>query len=112
MVERKLDRLCRRARAEVVHTSLEAALPTIEMHTCQLTSCWCLKMHVKALTLANECAAVRRQVEHLLLRDLPYGLVDRLDVRRNLRNCLDRAVVGDDPVFHVIIPKLEVDELA
>ncbi len=69
-------------------------------------------MHVKALTLTDERATVCRQVEHLLLRNFPYGLVDRLNFRRNLGNCLNRAVVGYDLVLHVIIPKLEVDELA
>lgn len=69
-------------------------------------------MDIQALRLADEGATVGSEVEDLLLRDFPDGLVDGLDVVRNLGDVLDGTVVGDDTVLHVVVPEVEADELA
>lgn len=69
-------------------------------------------MDIQALTLANKCPAISRQVDDLLLTDLPNGLVNGLDVVRNSGDVLNGTVVSDDHILHVIVPKTEVDQLA
>lgn len=68
-------------------------------------------MDVQALALADVGSSVRGQVEDLLLADLPDSLVDGLDVIRNTGNALDRPVVGDEHILHIIVPKPELDQL-
>jgi hypothetical protein len=68
-------------------------------------------MDVQALALANICATIRSEVDDLLLRDFPDGLVDGLDVVGDIGDLLDRATVGNDPILHVIVPELEVNKL-
>lgn len=69
-------------------------------------------MDVQALALANICATIRSEVDDLLLRDFPDGLVDGLDIVRDIWNLLDRATVGNDHILHLIVPELEVNKLA
>lgn len=68
-------------------------------------------MDIETLTLADERSTISREVDDLLLRDLPDGLVDGLDVVGDTRDLLNRATMGNDHVLHFIVPKLEVDEL-
>jgi len=69
-------------------------------------------MHVQALALADEGSSVRSEVKDLLLRNFPDGFIDRLDIIRNVRDVLNRTIVGDDHVFHVVIPQVELNEFA
>jgi hypothetical protein len=68
-------------------------------------------MHIQALALANERTTIGGHLENLLLRDLPDGFVDRLDIVGDTREVLDRTLVGDDHVLHAIVPETELDEL-
>ncbi len=104
LVDGELDSLRGGPRAEVVHARLEAFLPAVEVHARQLAECRRLEMHVERLALADERAAVRREVEHFLLADLPDGFVDRLDVIRDRWDVLHGAIVRNDHVLHVVVP--------
>jgi hypothetical protein len=79
--------------------------------THQLSYAGVLKMNVQALTLADECATIRSKINDLLLTDLPNGLVDSLDVVWDPSNLLDRSVMRDDHVLHLVVPELEVHKL-
>src|SRR5258707_13154238 len=80
--------------------------------THQLTNTGVSNMDVQALALANVCTTVHREVDDPSLRDFPDGLVDGLGLVGDIWNFLDRAPVGDNHVFHLIIPELEIHELA
>jgi len=67
---------------------------------------------VQTLALANVCATIRGEVDDLLLRDFPNGLVNGLDIVWDVWNLLNRATMGNDQVLHLIVPELEVNELA
>ena len=68
-------------------------------------------MNIQALTLADERPTVRSKINDLLLTDLPNSLVDRLDVVWDPSNLLDRSVMSDDHVLHLVVPELEVHKL-
>lgn len=112
LVDGELDSLSGWPRTQVVHARLQALLPSVEVHARELTNTGGLQVDVQALTLANEGTTVGSEVEDLLLADLPDCLVDRLDVVGDAVDALDRPVVGDDHVLHLVIPELQVDELA
>jgi hypothetical protein len=61
--------------------------------------------------LVNVRAAVCRHVDDGLLRDLPYGLVKRADVRGDLFNLRDRSVLDDDLVFELGRPQTQLDQV-
>jgi len=63
------------------------------------------------LALTDVGSSVRGQVEDLLLTNLPDSLIDGLDVIRDTRNALDRPVIGDEHILHIIIPKPKLDQL-
>jgi hypothetical protein len=67
LVDRELDSLRRRPRAEVIHPRLQPLLPPVEMHARQLTERRALQMNVQALALADEGTPVRSEIQHLLL---------------------------------------------
>jgi hypothetical protein len=69
-------------------------------------------VHIQTLRLADVCTPLSSEVEDLLLRYLPDGLIDCFDVRRDIGNVLDRAIMRDNHVLHVIIPKAEIDKFA
>lgn len=82
------------------------------MHTGQLPECRRLQVHVQTLALTDVRAAVGREVEDLLLADLPHGFVDRLDIVGDAGDVLNRAIVRDDHALHGIVPETEINELA
>jgi len=69
-------------------------------------------MDVQALALANICATIRSEIDDLLLRDFPNGLVDGLYVVGDIWDLLDRATVSNDHILHFVVPELEVNKLA
>ena len=69
-------------------------------------------MYIQTLRLADVCAPISSEIEDFLLRNLPDGLVYCFDVSRDIGDVLDRAIMRDDHVLHVVIPKTEVDEFA
>lgn len=112
LVNGELSGLCGRTSPEVVHPGLQALLPSVEVHACELPKSRSLQVDVQALALADERATVGGHVQDFLLADLPDGLVDCLDIVRDGGNVLDGSIVGDDHIFHIIIPQTEVDELS
>ena len=69
-------------------------------------------MNVQALRLANVRATISSEINDFLLRDLPDGLVDSLDVVRDVGNILNGTIVRNDHVLHAVVPEAEVYELA
>ena len=67
-------------------------------------------MNIQTLTLADKGTAISSEVEDFLLTNLPYGFVDSFDVVRDVGDVLDRSVVSDDHVLHIVIPKAKIDE--
>lgn len=110
MIEGELDRLSGRPRTQVIHARLQTLLPSVEMHTGQLTKSGGRQMDVQTLTLADESTTICREVDDLLLTDLPDGFVDGFDVGGDSRNVLDRTVMCDDHVLHVVVPQSEIDK--
>jgi hypothetical protein len=47
-----------------------------------------------------------------VLRYLPDGLVNGFDIGRDVGNVLNRAIMCDDYILHVVVPEFEIDELA
>jgi len=80
------------------------------IRTHQLSNTWVLKMNIQALTLANKCTTVRSEVDNLLLANLPNCLIDGFDVVGDPGNLLDRSVVSNNQVLHLIVPELQVHE--
>jgi hypothetical protein len=60
----------------------------------------------------RETNAIGGEVDDGLLRDLPDGLVDALEVVGDAGDVLNRSVVSDEGVLHGIVPKTTVDEIA
>ena len=60
-------------------------------------------MNVHAPTLADESSTICSKVNYLLLADLPESFVDCFDIVGDSRDVLDRSIVGDDHVHHVVI---------
>lgn len=68
-------------------------------------------MHIQGLTLADESTTVGGEVEDFLLTDLPDGFIDRLDVVRDTGDALDRTIVSNDNVLHLVTPETAFNEV-
>jgi len=97
--------------AQVIHSSLEAALPGVEMQSVQLRCGGLVDVQIEALALIDERATVRRHVDDGALADLPHRLVEVLDVVGDALDVLDRTVVGNDHISHLRIPKAKRDKI-
>ena len=80
LIDRELDGLGSRARAEVVHSSLQPLLPSIEMHARELTESGSLQMNIQALALTYKSAAICSHVDDFLLTDFPDSFVDSFNI--------------------------------
>ncbi len=58
------------------------------MHAGQLGKVGLCNVHVERLALVNVCSPVGSHVDQRALRNLPHGLVELLQVTRNLVNIL------------------------
>jgi hypothetical protein len=112
LVDRELNSLCSGPRPEVIHSRLQALLPPIEMHACQLAKRRRLEVDIEGLRLADVSTSIGGEIEYFLLGDLPNGFVDCLDVVRDSRDILNGAIMRDNHVLHLVIPETEVDEFA
>lgn len=73
--------------ARTHHSSLQSALPSIEVHAGELSHRRTRQMDVERLTLVDESSSVGGEIDDGLLRDLPNSLVDSFELSRNSRNC-------------------------
>src|SRR5277367_1064393 len=69
-------------------------------------------MNVKTLTLVDECTAISSHVNNSLLTQLPNCLVHCLELLRNIGNILDRSVVCNNTILHIITPETHIDKIA
>mmetsp|Transcript_32807 Transcript_32807/g.64104 ORF Transcript_32807/g.64104 Transcript_32807/m.64104 type:complete len:261 (-) Transcript_32807:1788-2570(-) len=111
MLDRKLDGIHGRARAEVVAPRLEALLPRVKVHRGQLAHVGRRQEQVERLALVDEGASVCRHVDQHLLLDLPRRLVKLPDLRGDLLDALDAPLGRQHAVLHVRGPQVELDEV-
>ncbi|KAH0357813.1 hypothetical protein KCU83_g235, partial [Aureobasidium melanogenum] len=95
---------------KVVHAGLQAELPTSEVHAGNLTHSRSLHVNVERLRLVDEGTTVSGHLNNVTLAEFPNGLVQSLEVVRNVGNALDRTTVGNDAVLHVVRPKATVNK--
>eukprot|EP00760_Papus_ankaliazontas_P021466 PhM_4_TR18693/c1_g1_i1/m.98836 len=110
-VNGELNSIGRGPRAEVVHARLEAHAPRVEVHRRERAAGGALQEQVQGLRLVNVRRARRGHVDDILLLDLPHGAVDALEVRAQVGDVLDAAVVGDDGVACGVAPQPDADEI-
>ncbi len=92
---------------EVFEACLETLCPAVDTHTRALGDCrWMLS------DCDSRRAAIRSKIDDLRLRDLPDSPVNRLDVVWKDVDVLDRAVVSNDHVRHVIVPQIKLHQRA
>ncbi|KAG9533387.1 hypothetical protein KCU93_g70, partial [Aureobasidium melanogenum] len=96
---------------KVVHAGLQAELPTSEVHAGNLTHSRSLHVNVERLRLVDEGTTVSGHLNNVTLAEFPNGLVQSLEVVRNVGNALDRTTVGNDAVLHVVRPKATVNKV-
>src|SRR5690606_10512219 len=90
--------------SQIIHSCLQAFFPCIEVHRSELAEIWFLNMDVQALALADISSPIGCHIQYCLLRDLPNSLVQVLDVLRDFRDILNRAIGHDQFVLHIVIP--------
>jgi len=69
-------------------------------------------VYVQTLTLADEGSSVCSKVKDLFLGDFPDGFVDGFHGIGNIGDILNRTVMGNDHILHVVVPKAEIDQFA
>ena len=107
----KLDGLRGGLGAQVVHTRLQALLPGVEVHGRQFAHVGGFHKQVERLGLVNKQSAIRSHVDDVAHGNLPNRLVQFLDVGRNGIDVLDGTVAGHDGIFHLLVPKTELNQV-
>ncbi len=74
---------------KIVHPGLESLFPSEEVHSAELLVGWPGDMNVQTLRLIDIRSPGPRELDNLLLRNLPDRLVEPLDVRGYLWDSLD-----------------------
>ena len=69
-------------------------------------------MDVKTLTLIDEGTSISSHIDDSLLTQFPNSLVHGLEFLRDIGNVLDRTVIGNNSILHIITPETEIDEIA
>lgn len=92
-------------------TCFQSLFPSVEVHRSHNCVIRLLDMDIQGLALVDECTTICGHVQYYFLLYFPDSLVDFLDGIGNARNVLDRAKVGNDLVFHNIIPQAEIGEV-
>ena len=92
-------------------TGLEAQLPAVEVHAGQLAVVGLGDVNVERLTLVDEGTAIGRHLQDDLLRNLPNGLVEGLEIGRKVQ-ALDGPVGGDQLVLHLVVPQVTLGQVS
>lgn len=111
-INSKLDGVGGRTGSKVIATSLEASLPSIEVHGSELRERGVGEMDVKGLGLVNESSSVSRKVDDSLLRNLPDCSINLLEIIGDVGDGLNGTAGGNDKLLHVVVPKVKVDEVS
>lgn len=111
LLHRELDGVGGGFGAQVVHARFQALLPAVEVHARELAEVHVQHVQVQALALADERAPVGRHIDDAALGNLPHRFIQVLDVLRDARNVLHRAVGGNDGRLHLLVPEAELDEV-
>ena len=90
---------------------LQALLPRVKVHRCQLARRRLRDVKVERLRLADERTAVCGHVNHTALLDLPRRLVQCLELCRHAGAVLDAAAVRDNLVAQRFVPKAALAEV-
>ena len=110
-LHRELDRISGRSRSQVVHSSLEALQPSVEVHRGQLGVGSLAHVNVEGLRLIDELASVSCHVDNVALWDLPDSLVQFLNLVRDAGDALNRSAVAKEVVLHAVVPQTQVGKL-
>lgn len=110
-VDGELYGITSRSRSEIVLPSLQARLPSVEVHGGHLTKLRVLLVKIQTLRLANVGATGDGEVHHALLLDLPHCLVDFTQWSRDLVDRLYTAVVGDNLVLDRSCPQTKLEQV-
>lgn len=111
LIDSELNRGSGSLRSQVVHARLQTELPAGKVHAGDLAHGRVLHMDVERLGLINEGTSVGGHLDDLALGNLPNGLVESLDLSRDVGDILDGTVLGNDSVLHGIRPQAHVDEI-
>jgi len=82
------------------------------MHGGDLSKRWIFNVNIKALTLINKSTAISCHINNGLLTQLPDCLVQCLEFLRDIRDILNRAIIGDNTILHIIVPKSQINEIS
>merc|ERR1740131_222987 len=78
LVDSELNGLSSRLGSKIVHASLQALLPAVEMHGTHLTKVWLGNVNIEGRRLVNESSSLSSLSNDDLLRDLPDSLYNAL----------------------------------
>jgi len=85
--------------------------PSVKVHGSQFPKVGFSNVNVEGLGLINEGSTISCHVNHIPLRNLPDRLVQLLDVIRDFRDSLNRAIGPNQLVLQIRIPKVTVCEI-
>lgn len=82
------------------------------MHRSKLAEIGFSNVNVQRLALVDESASIGGHFNNDPLRDFPNGLVQPLHFSRYGRNVLNRAIVRDYCVLHLLIPQTRFGQVS
>ena len=111
LIHGKLDRIRFGSRPQIVHARLQPLLPRVKVHARQFAGAGLADVHVHALALTDEGAAIGGLVDDGTLGDLPHSFVDIAEQLRDFRYALDGATIGNDLVADASRPESRGSEV-
>jgi len=109
-IHSELDCIGSRLRPQVVHASLQAQLPAVEMHGRELRGRAISHVNIQALTLADVRRPISGHFQDALLLDLPDRLVELFQVCGDVK-ALHRPIQRDKLLLQIVIPEATFQEV-
>lgn len=97
--------------AEIVHSRLEAAFPSVEVHGAEFGVGRFCDEEIERLALVDEGGSIGGHVDNVALFHFPDCLVECLDFRWDYVYGLDGSIVAHDFVARFPIPESELDQI-
>ena len=105
LIDCKLNGISLGTSTQVVHSSLEALLPSIKVHRGELGRSRLSNVDIETLALANIRRAIGRHVENGTLRNLPNSLVYVANVLWDFVHVLNRTTVSNNAIANRFRPE-------
>ena len=99
------------SRPEVVLSCFEALFPSVEMHGSHLSMIWVWQIKIQRLGLTYVGSPCQSQINQLLLRNLPYRLIECFQFLWNLGYLLYRTIMGNEHVFYIGCPFIDLNQI-